>query len=257
MDYVTCNLMGGLGNNLFQISAAYALSLRDNKKFILNSNNIKKQTKNDYLSNLFSKVPIEKDLIKYRRINEKTFNYSELPKIEGNVEIYGYYQSEKYFYEYRNKILSLFDVDNSIFEDVLNKYKEILLLETCSIHVRRGDYLNLKDYHTVLPIDYFKKSYNKMGSHLTYLIFSDDIEWCKDNFDFISKKVFVSDNKDYEDLYLMSQCDNNIISNSTFSWWGAWLNKNENKVIAPKKWFGPKNYHLSTKDIYSKKWNVL
>jgi len=85
----------------------------------------------------------------------------------------------------------------------------------------------------------------------TYLIFSDDIEWCKLNFDFLENKIFVNGNTDFQDLYLMSKCNDNIIANSTFSWWGAWLNQNPNKkVIAPKIWFGNFYSNFNTNDLY-------
>jgi 5'(3')-deoxyribonucleotidase len=95
----------------------------------------------------------------------------------------------------------------------------------------------------------------EMPKNSIFLIFSDDIEWCKENFPNISDKfIFIEGNKDYEDLYIMSKCKNNIISNSTFSWWGAWLNQNENKkVVAPLKWFGSSINH-NTKDLYCDGW---
>ena len=89
-----------------------------------------------------------------------------------------------------------------------------------------------------------------MGHDKKYLIFSDDLEWCKENFDFIENKVIIEGNTDYQDLYLMSLCKNNIICNSTFSWWGAWLNKNDKKiVIAPEKWFSSADEYYNTEDI--------
>jgi hypothetical protein len=97
-----------------------------------------------------------------------------------------------------------------------------------------------------------------MGHDKKYLIFSDDPEWCKQNFNFIEDKVIIEGNQDYLDLYLMSFCKNNIISNSTFGWWGAWLNKNiGKKVIIPEIWYGPKYSHLSIRDIICKGWVIL
>jgi hypothetical protein len=135
------------------------------------------------------------------------------------------------------------------------KYGDVLSLNTCSIHVRRGDYIGLQNFHPVQPVSYYEEAVKIVGDDKHFLIFSDDINWCKENFTFLKNKTFVLNNLDYEDLYLMSMCKNNIISNSTFSWWGAWLNRNENKqVIIPSKWFGISYSHLNTNDLYCEGW---
>jgi hypothetical protein len=98
----------------------------------------------------------------------------------------------------------------------------------------------------------------KMGNDKYYIIFSDDISWCKENLSFLNNKIFIEGNTDFQDLYLMSKCKNNIIANSSFSWWGAWLNTNKDKiVIAPKKWFGISNSHLDTSDLYCNNWVTI
>jgi hypothetical protein len=91
-----------------------------------------------------------------------------------------------------------------------------------------------------------------------FYVFSDDIEWCKNFFSDILDFEFISGNNEIRDLYLMSSCENNIIANSSFSWWGAWLNKNPNKkVIAPSVWFGPAKKNVITEDLYCKNWIKL
>ena len=127
---------------------------------------------------------------------------------------------------------------------------------TCSIHVRRGDYLNSPNHHPTQNMNYYMKAIKKMPKDSVFLIFSDDINWCKQNFpDMPEKFKFIEGNKDYEDLYLMSACKNNIICNSTFSWWAAWLNSNESKVImAPDTWFGPAYADWNTNDLYCEGW---
>jgi hypothetical protein len=160
--------------------------------------------------------------------------------------------------DYRNEILELFKIDDETNQKLFNKYGEILNLDTCSIHVRRGDYLGLQNHHPIQPIEYYQKAINIIGEEKHFLIFSDDIKWCEENFSFLKNKTFVSENLDYEDLYLMSMCNNNILANSTFSWWGAWMNQNENKqVIIPSKWFGISNLHLNTNDLFCDKWIKL
>jgi hypothetical protein len=96
-----------------------------------------------------------------------------------------------------------------------------------------------------------------MGDNVIYIVFSDDIDWCKKNLPFLDEKIFIEGNDDFFDLYLMSKCQNNIIANSSFSWWGAWLNKSENKkVMSPKNWFG-QSYKHNTKDLFFSKTIIL
>lgn len=254
---VSTNLMGGLGNMLFQISAAYNVSLRDNKILICDINNmiVPHKLYSEYQNNIFRKIQFSNLLIHDILISEKGFTYDTIPQIDKNIKLIGYFQSEKYFKDNRKKILELFEMDENTFNYILGKYGNVLGEETCSIHVRRGDYLNLQNHHPTLSIDYYIESIKIIGESKHFLIFSDDIEWCKNNLDFIPNKTFVTENLDYQDLYLMSMCKNNIIANSSFSWWGAWLNNFESKkVIVPKKWFGVTYSNLDTKDLYPENW---
>lgn len=245
--------MGGLGNYMFQIAAAYSYSLRNNKVAIFDLENARKVHKHieTYSGNIFSKINtcgIPYD-IKLKVIMETGFSYKELPTLEGNVTLNGYFQSEKYFIDFEKEIKDLFRFKVA----GLNPAGE------CSIHVRRGDYLNLPNHHPVQDMKYYNEAISKFEEGTKFLIFSDDMDWCKN--EFISgtyEYIFVEGNNDYTDLYMMSKCDNNIISNSTFSWWGAWLNENVNKkVIAPKKWFGPAYEKNDTKDLYCKGWEII
>lgn len=249
--------MGGLGNYMFQIATAYSIAKRDNKELVCDysDNMVPHKPFSEYSDNIFRKIKFSNGIDSPIQINELGFNYNPIPKVDGNVKLNGYFQSEKYFKHIRNEIVDLFDLPQIIKEKINKKYEDILEQDTCSIHVRRGDYLGLSNYHPQQPIDYYKKSIDIIGEDKTFVIFSDDIDWCKNNLDFIKNGFFISENKDYEDLYLMSLCNNNIITNSTFSWWGAWLNRNmSKKVIAPNIWFGVSNSHLNTSDLYCDKW---
>lgn len=183
---------------------------------------------------------------------ENNFNPNYL-ELVGDKYISGYFNSWKYFENIKEEIKKLFafpkilDSDKNNFE-ALNKIKNT---ESISIHVRRGDYIgsNLD----VCDLDYYKQGVYKVldelrkrsivDNNINFFIFSDDIPWCRENFQFINNhKVWYIDwNKEqnsYKDMQLMSQCKHNIIPNSTFSWWGAYLNQNENKiVIVPEYWF--------------------
>ena len=257
MDIVSVKLMGGLGNLMFQIATTYSISKRDNKELICDITDMM-TPHNQYTSysdNIFRKIKFSDGLFFQKNIGEIGFQYCLIPKIDGNIKLVGYFQSEKYFINYKKELLKLFEIDDDTNIYLLEKYGNILNQDTCSIHVRRGDYLSLPNHHPIQPIDYYINSVNIIGKDKHFLIFSDDIKWCKENFEFIKNKTFISENLDYQDLYLMSMCNNNIIANSTFSWWGAWLNNNLTKiVITPKNWFGSVYKNYDTNDLYCEGW---
>lgn len=261
MNTISISTKGGLGNTLFQISTALAVSFRDNLNLIVDStehygahNGIER-----FKKNIFRKINFSKEKINFSVYGEKSFEYEEIPKFHENTKLNGYFQSEKYFLNYRDKIIDIFsptiEIENKInsFLDQNNCSKDCV-----SLHVRRGDYVGIESYHPTLPTSYYKRAYELIGSDRPFLIFSDDISWCVENLDFIKNKIFVRDMEDVESLYLMSYCKDHIIANSTFSWWGSWMNKNKDKkVIIPQTWFGPSLHFHNTKDIYIKDWIVL
>jgi hypothetical protein len=256
MNFITTKLMGGLGNYLFQIATAYSVSLRDNKQLLCDNYDIYSPHKpyNHYTTNIFRNLNFINIDKTYHTIYENGFEYTEIPKITGNVKINGYFQSEKYFINYKKEIKDLFKIDDETNFFLLKKYSNIISLDTCSIHVRRGDYLKLPNIHPTQNIEYYNKAVGYIGENKHYLIFSDDIEWCKNNLNFIKNKTFIFGNSDFQDLYLMSLCKNNIIANSTFSWWGAWLNNYKNKVVvAPELWFG-NEVNYNTYDLIPNNW---
>jgi hypothetical protein len=152
----------------------------------------------------------------------------------------------------------VFKPTKEVNEYIDNKYGELLKKDTVSIHIRRTDYLALSDYHYNLALDYYHTAIRSFSDKYTFLIFSDDIDWCVDNLGTYNC-VFVSGNEDIIDLFLMSRCKHNIIANSSFSWWASYLNTNPDKrVIAPTKdkWFGPK-LNNSVDDLYLKNWELI
>jgi hypothetical protein len=236
----------GLGNLLFTLAAGYALSIRDGKPMY----STEPKGFSEYSDNILRNIEITRKIPGNIYV-EKSFNYSEIPVVNG---IDGYFQSEKYFVDYRDFILDFFSPTLEIQKYIDSKYGDIIK-DSTSIHIRRGDYLNYPDIHPVCDMDYYKKAIQHFSDKESFVVFSDDIDWCKKNFS--NKFYFVEGEKDYIDLYIMSQCKNNIIANSTFSWWGAWLNKNEvKKVIAPKKWFGSKINH-NTNDLVPSNWERI
>jgi Glycosyl transferase family 11 len=159
----------------------------------------------------------------------------------------GYWQSEKYFIDCSKLIRKDFTFKNELDSYNLKLKSKIDKTNSVSIHIRRGDYvnnLNTNATHGLCSIDYYIKAVNYITERIEspyFFVFSDDIEWAKKNIMLNFPCQFISHNigsKSYLDMQLMSLCKHNVIANSSFSWWGAWLNSNDNKiVIAPRKWF--------------------
>jgi hypothetical protein len=240
MKKITAILHNGLGNMLFQIAAAYAYSLDHGHEFKLYDNlyiPCHHPQLESYKDNIFSNIEILKTNEEFYRYDELSFCYNKIPKFDANFVLFGYFQSEKYFVKYKEQIQKIFDFNSKI----IQKYSNELKQKNCSIHVRRGDYLNLQNNHPIQNLEYYKKAVSFFDNDTNFLIFSNDIEWCKNN---LNKEtigsnnlIFIEDDEPQDELLLMSKCNSNIIANSTFSWWGAWLNKNVNKkIIVPSNW---------------------
>ena len=243
---VSCRLQGGLGNQMFQIAAAYALALRNNDmpcfNFSVCNTPMQGNKSINYINTIFSNLCNDGNLNFDLLYNEPKFSFDEII-YKPNILLNGFFQSEKYFYDFKEEIKEIFNLP-------IHEAKKPTDFLT-SVHIRRGDYLNLQNYHLILPKEYYEEAIKTFEGN--FIFFSDDIEWVKENFK--GDNIFYSEtNDELMDLTLMSICDNNIIANSSFSWWGAYLNKNENKrVIAPKNWFGP-NGPKDINDIYPKNW---
>jgi glycosyltransferase involved in cell wall biosynthesis len=251
LPVITSELSGGLGNQLFQIAACLSLAKRlgyvamfDPDKHFLPLQGRKFMT---YTNNLYRELIISHNLPITQQYNSDKFNYVEIPHIQPLTIIKGGFQSEKYFDKFL--INNIFGINEYIANMLTNKYGDVT--NKVSIHVRRGDYLKLWPHHVFVGEEYYTKAITQMGDK-NYLVFSDDIEWCKSFFK--GKFDFIQD-EDYNELYLMSLCGGNIIGNSTFSWWGAWLNRTPNKkVISPNTWFGPGYADWNTNDLIPQNW---
>ena len=287
---VNVKIIGGLGNQMFQYAAAKALATYHNTKVIANVSSFKsydihplrlgnlncdcefktsssivlKALEVPYLLTIvkkisfFLKLHVEKDL---------PFN-SDFLKLKNNITLVGYFQTEKYFQSIRETLLKEFTIKLPL--NVYSKQveKNILTSNSISVHIRRGDYLSNKEanaIHGICRKEYFTKALTLLDNKVNLspdtklFVFSDDIQWCKDNLNFEYSTIFVtSDNERPEvDIHLMSKCQHNIISNSTFSWWGAWLNTNVDKiVIAPSNWFSSGSQHDHS-DIIPSSWHKI
>lgn len=266
MNYITCNILGpgdgqynfGLGNQLFNIAAL--LSLAHDNNLVATFPQIKTPQYGGYDKNIMSRVNSEDvDLSNFKYL-EVPFGYHELPK-EGSICYKGYMQSEKYFTHNRQLILDTLAPTEEVTEYINNKYGELLKGNLLSMHIRRGDYVHLSEHHPFLSPAYHINATEYIMSRDAidrYVIFSDDIEWCKERFGNQEEITYIEGEADYIDMYLMSMCKHNITANSTFSWWGAWLNQNPDKiVVAPKDWFGPAKAGVDTKDLIPETWIKL
>jgi hypothetical protein len=256
---ITSYLQGGLGNQLFQISAAIALALDIGTEpvFDMKNHDLPKQGRkcNKYLKTIFRNLKFSSDLPIKQVYREPHFHYKEIsPSL--NMCLVGYFQSEKYFEKHANHIREVFSVDAETEEVIAKKYGKILEKKPTAVHVRRGDYLQFSAAHPPCSIGYYKDAMARFPDNTTFLIFSDDIPWCKENF-LQDNIVFVEKNEDIIDFYLIYMCDGVILSNSSFSWWAAWLSNHKNKrIIAPKRWFGKSMPH-NTRDLIPNQWEIM
>jgi hypothetical protein len=246
---ITAKLQGGLGNQMFQIAAAFSLSLEADTDCYFDFNNCNTPNQGfdskKYSNNLFSKIQNKTiNFEEYPQYTEPKFSYEKIPS-EKKLCLNGYFQSEKYFLQNKSHILNLFNFDDKIFDSAELFFKNKLKKNITTIHVRRGDYLEKLHYHSVCPLDFYYSAMKKLPNN-DFIIISDDIEWCKKNMQ-VENVTFSESNSEIFDLHLMLLSDNIIMSNSTFSWWGSWLNNKKNKVvICPRVWFGehgPKDIH--------------
>ena len=172
-----------------------------------------------------------------------------------NSNLIGHFESYKYFENADNEIRNDYTFKEHILESASNFYKEKNIQNSVCINVRRGDFIKFQDHHLPCTESYYMKCIEALGKDRQYLIISDDIEWCKKIFignNFIFNDSFIDEiSKAHFDMCLGSLCSDFIISNSTFSWWMAYLSENKNKkVFMPDPWFGPALQHLDTSGYY-------
>lgn len=291
---IITKLMGGLGNQLFEYAFARTLSLKHNTELKVDASGLK--TKELFQQGTVRELELNKMGLNIRAANElelAIYNKGKIGKgidlvllSTGKNKIYvrersfefdskylnapadcyldGYWQSEKYFSSIRKELLK--ELSPKILSpDTRSVGLRFELENAVSIHVRRGDYISIpenKELYAECDAHYYRAAIAKMNelhTNCSFYVFSDEIEWFKNNVGEMPNVKYVSHNRGgdgYQDLYLMSLCKHNIIANSSFSWWGAWLNKNEKKtVIAPKNWF--KNNLKDTKDLIPDSWIKL
>lgn len=230
---------GRMGNVLFQAAHTVALALKHDEEFSFPNRTNEPNWNPLYLQHLVNPkwVQWREDVL----INENGMQYQDIEfKKEWRgkqVVLNGYWQTEKYFKEYRNEILYLFNFPYEFKKDVV------------SIHVRRGDYVNLRAKHPEVTKEWFEKAM-AMFPDKQFKVYSDDISWCAHTFGGRDNITYSSNSNEVDDLVEMSCCESNICSPSTFSWWSMWLNQNPNKrVVFPTFWFTEGWGGLNTNDV--------
>ena len=272
-------IMGGLGNQLFQIFCGIAYSLENRIAFKINNSkfdlvspldNISKRPTywTNFLSNL-SKFTYQQQLqIRYNHFETAYFKYDKIPYINQDFKLHGYYQSYKYFDGQFANICRLINLDNQkaqIYESNKSLFNGVK--KPISLHFRIGDYVKNQEMHPILNstyyincLNYLKSQLDKFEENYYLLIFGemcdtekilDAIKKIKENSN-IEIVICDYDIPDHEQLLLMSLTSHNIIANSTFSWWGAYFNNNVNKIVCyPSMWNGSNN---NVRDLFPQTW---
>ncbi|WP_034886446.1 alpha-1,2-fucosyltransferase [Gillisia sp. JM1] len=291
---IIIKLKGGLGNQMFQYAVSKIITQKNNTNLLIDNSFFDGEVKNtgptprnfelaifnesfkktsktdiDYFFKLSFINKFKKKLgFNYPKIySENSFKHNDsVYLIKNPAYLTGYFQSFKYFLGHENFIKNLYSFPFSkLNDDNFKLLERIKNSESVSIHIRRGDYVSdnlTQKFHGNCSLSYYMDAISLIGSkvYISQLVFfSDDIEWVREQFkELCNPKLFVADNSgdnSWKDMLLMSSCKHNIIANSSFSWWGAWLNKNPNKiVIAPKKWFTDPSQNEDTCDLIPSEW---
>ena len=290
---IIVRLDGGLGNQLFQYAAGRSISKRLGVDLLLDDtlfaykragvtprlfelgaydihakllNAEQKNAVSNRIHRLYKylyRFGIKKS--PYAVYAENKFSYNaDICNVKDDTIILGFWQSEKYFKNIRKELLEEIKPRKDLCRDIVDYKHEINSVNSVSLHVRRGDYItnaNAASYHHVCDLGYYKKAIEFITKQVIdpiFFIFSDDPDWVRNEFKLTCSSVVVSRKENtpaYEDLQLMSYCKHHVIANSSFSWWGAWLDSNPDKiVIAPNKWF---RADKDINDLLPKEWIVL
>lgn len=259
---IIVKVLGGLGNQMFQYAYAKALEIRGFEVKLDLSGFSRYKLHGGYqlskyainIENASTSAILFAKINRLKTVKEKSLLFdSKLLSLKGNEYVKGYFQTEKYFLEIRNTLLTQFTLPEEITNSTKKYKKEITAASnSCSLHIRRGDYISNSKAHAIhgtCNLEYYKeaiKIIKEKYQNPTFFIFSDDPTWTKDNL-VLNNAIYINHNcLPHEDIYLMSLCKNNITANSSFSWWGAWLNRNDSKtIIAPKQWFVTKENEIA------------
>jgi hypothetical protein len=259
---VTVQIKGGIGNQLYQIAAVYSHALTHNIKFVLHyelefgamQGKHPKVYKDTFYKN-FESVDTPFNIA----VREPSFLYKPLPflGIENDAVYEGYFQSWRYFQNLdRNTLNRIFTFEDTVKEKVdkgLKKIKEKYNVEKIvGVHIRRGDYLRNPQIFNIIKNEWYQKAKDMFPKDTLFLYTTDDLPTVKKEFTFDDRNVLANGSSEMEDLYILTQCDDIIMANSSFSAWGGYLGKEKGKIICPKKWFEYKGPPCN--DLKDPKW---
>lgn len=190
---------------------------------------------------------------------QPTFHYSPLPA-HPNLDLFGYFQSERFFAEVADQVRYHFQPSEAVERELDDRFGDLDAERCVAVHVRRGDYVGADGHFPLVPLHYYFQAAHLFGSDWRYLLVSDDLAWCRSHLLPLlprGRACLAPEAPDYLHLFLLARCAHQIIANSTFSWWGAWLNSNPHKVVvAPRPWFGPA-LPCDTTDLIPPSWLTL
>lgn len=241
---VTCDLRGGLGNQLFQIATTLAYAWDYDANPIFPDLNRTEVRISDNKDRIFFRLDTGDSPRPFQTsFQESNWHSSEKIPFQIDQKLFGYFMSWERFDRYRDKILSLLAPSHEILRSLTAKYDDLISNpNSVGIHVRTFNLpLHNSKRHPFLGLEYYKKAMDLFPPETIFVIFSDRILWCKKHFPSLGKNfIFVEENDPVQNLFLMSRMKHNIIANSSYSWWGAYLNQNPDKiVIAPTSWMHP------------------
>lgn len=288
---IIVQLTGGLGNQLFQYAMGRSLAIKNKSEYKIDISFFEDYEWHEYSLKPFSiGAPVatkeECDLVKNKqqsllnRILRKTIGGGEVviweknllynpvyKKIKDPAYLHGYWQCEKYFEDYADVIRKEFMIHILPSEANKNFLVQIENTQAVSLHIRRGNFVAVEEFNKVIgtcSMDYYDRAIGYIKQRVSdpvFFVFSDDIPWAKANLNGPEKYLFIDINDaqhDYEDLRLMQHCKHHIMANSTFSWWGAWLNPSKDKiVIAPDRWFADEMKNQTAVNIIPENWIKL
>lgn len=255
MIYSKATLGARLGNILFQVAAGASLAHRNGDSFTYLVPTEKLKYVRTFADNILRNVVVSDELppdaVEYR---EPQFAYTPIP-YRDKLCLEGYFQSEKYFDT--DYVRGLFAVTPQIEARLRERFPMLAHPNVCSISVRRGDYFKYPAHHPVCGRRFYLNAIEMMPAESVFIVCSDDIEWCKRTFKG-ERFSFAEDTSAVDQLYLQSLCRNNITANTSFGWWGAWLNPTEGKrVVYPRCWFGVMYRHYDLSDLIPDSWTAI
>jgi hypothetical protein len=249
ISYNSLGKHGRLGNQMFQYAALKGIAKNRGFDYTIPFSSGMDRWNDHQLFEAFTMYNCFVGNGKGPMISEKFFHFDKdlFNNCPDDADLHGYFQSHKYFNHVRDELIEDFTFKNKY--NVPNH-------SYVAVHVRRGDYVNQPDFHPTCSLDYYREAMSKFDHNTNFVVLSDDIEWCKQQ-KLFNNCSFSENTNNIEDLYLMTQASHNIIANSSFSWWGAYLNNNNGIVICPKNWFGVNYSNYNMDDLRPEEWIQL